>query len=157
MNVLHRNKDQGFTLLEILIVTIIVGILGAIATPSFLAMNNRAKVNDAVNTVKGALQEAQRQAMRKGMQCSITLNTTNNTITSTNGCLVTGDRTLPTGVTMSSSGGNTISYGMRGNTTTQTTIRIYFADGTGTQKCLALSMPLGVIRTGTYQSNSCVP
>ena len=157
MNALRNHQEQGFTLLELMIVMTIVGILGAMATPSFLAMNNRAKVNDAVNTVKGALQEAQRQAMRNGKQCSITLNTTNNTITSTNGCLVTGDRTLPTGVTMSSSGGNTISYGMRGNTTTQTTIRIYFADGTGTQKCVELSKPLGVIRTGRYQNNSCVP
>ncbi len=160
MNALRNHQEQGFTLLELMIVVTIVGILGAIATPSFLAMNNTAKVNDALNTVQGALQEAQRQAMRNGKQCQLTINTTTNKITGTNGCLLTGDRTLPTGVTMYSSGGNTINYGFRGNTDTTTTIKIYLADNSGKQKCLVLSSPLGVIRTGKYNASatdSCEP
>ncbi len=134
---------------------VIVGILAAIATPSFLAMNNRAKLNDALNTVKGAMQEAQRQAMRNSKSCTITLDVTNNKITSNNGCLVTGDRTLPQGVNLAFNNSSTINYGMRGNTTTNKTIRLSLADGSGETKCLAISMPLGVIRTGIYDGTAC--
>lgn len=43
-----RDKEQGFTLVEILVVIIIIGILAAIAIPLF--MNQRKKANDAALT-----------------------------------------------------------------------------------------------------------
>jgi type II secretory pathway pseudopilin PulG len=152
MQTLHRYKNShGFTIAETLIILVIVSILLMFTAPSFLAMNNKAKLNHAVNTVRGALQEAQREAMRKSKNCTLTLNTPNN-ITSNDGCLVTGDRTLPEGVTMAYNGSNTINYGMRGNTTTNKTIRLSLADGSGQTKCIAVSLPLGMIRTGIYDT-----
>ena len=38
-----RKNSQGFTLIEIVVILFIIGILSAIATPSFLAVLNRAK------------------------------------------------------------------------------------------------------------------
>lgn len=43
-----RDKEQGFTLVEILVVIIVIGILAAIAIPLF--MNQRKKANDAALT-----------------------------------------------------------------------------------------------------------
>jgi len=146
--------NQGFTLIEVLIVLFIFGILSSFAAPSFLAMKERSQVNDALNTVQGALREAQTEAIRKSKNCNITLSAT--TITSSNGCLITGDRTLPPGVVMAASNGNTINYGIRGNTTftnptlTTQTIGVYLSNGAGKQKCLQVSSPLGIIRTGIY-------
>ena len=158
MQTLQRYKNsQGFTIAETLMILVIVGILSAIAAPSFLAMNNKAKLDNAVNTVRAALQEAQREAMRKSKNCTLTLNTPNNNITSNDGCLVTGDRTLPKGVTMAYNGSNTINYGMRGNTTTNKTIRLSLSDGSGQTKCLAVSLPLGMIRTGIYDTTANPP
>jgi prepilin-type N-terminal cleavage/methylation domain-containing protein len=78
LNVHHKN--QGFTLLEILIALAITGILAALTLPNLLAWLNRNKVQEATDSIQSALQDAQKQAMRRGRIC--TINFTNGTGTS---------------------------------------------------------------------------
>jgi prepilin-type N-terminal cleavage/methylation domain-containing protein len=75
LNVHHKN--QGFTLLEILIALAITGILAALTLPNLLAWLNSNKVQEATDSIQSALQDAQKQAMRRGRIC--TINFTNGT------------------------------------------------------------------------------
>ena len=54
-----NKKEKGFTLIELLVVIIIIGLLTAIALPSFLNQSNKAKLSEAKNTVRSA-SEAQK-------------------------------------------------------------------------------------------------
>lgn len=171
-----RTNSQGFTMTEVTIVLIIVGILSAISAPSFLSMLNRNKVNNALTEVQGSLREAQRESIRKSKNCTVIVPTGNNiTLTSpaedtnangsldtgedTNGngkldnnnCLLTGNRKLE-GVGVRSSN-SSITFDFKGNVGIGSGSLIVIASSDSsitTQKCLAIPSGIGIMRTGNY-------
>ncbi len=152
-----RKNSQGFTLIEILTVLLIIGILAAIAAPSYLAMLNKNKVNNALSELRGALQEAQREAIRKSKSCSVTLNTTNNRVTGS--CLVTGERVLD-GISMRASN-SSFKFSYKGVTLNSSNtelsdpivVVVSHSSNPNFQKCLVMSAPLGLIRADSYSSS----
>jgi prepilin-type N-terminal cleavage/methylation domain-containing protein len=146
-----RKSSSGFTLIEMLVVVIIVGVIAAIAAPNFLGMLNRNRVNDAAQQVEGALKEAQRQAMRRGRQCSITVDDTNATISNPAGGCLLSNRILDN-VQLNSST-NSITFSGKGNITGAAPVLVVsMANGTDNRKCVVLEGVLGTLRAGDYSS-----
>jgi prepilin-type N-terminal cleavage/methylation domain-containing protein len=74
----YTQQDAGFSLLELIVVMVMIGILGAIAAPSWLAFVNQQRVNKANDAVVGALQEAQREAKKKKLTYSVSFENQDN-------------------------------------------------------------------------------
>ncbi|GAX36377.1 type II secretion system protein [Nodularia sp. NIES-3585] len=64
-NLLRDGHPRGFTLLEILVALVMIGILSAIAAPSWLGFVNRQKVNTAQSAALTLLRDAQSNAKRE--------------------------------------------------------------------------------------------
>ena len=48
LNKQSQRLSKGFTLVELMIVIVIVGVLSAVALPSFLGQQNKAKITEAI-------------------------------------------------------------------------------------------------------------
>ncbi len=168
-------KILGFTLIEVLVIISIIGILSAIAIPSYISFINKIHLNNAVTEVRAALQTGQREAIRSSKVCTIGLSRVYHTVT---GYCLGSDRSLPKEVDFASNisrklnlPNNTIEidFGVLG--TAEFTVEdleadspddqalnissgkivLYIADQPSlAKKCIVISNILGLTRTGNY-------
>ena len=64
--------QKGFTLVELMIVIVIVGILSAVALPNFLNQTNKARATEARTQLSAALKNAQMYVLEEGSAGTVT-------------------------------------------------------------------------------------
>ena len=81
-------RQRGFTLLEVMITCVIVGILAAIAIPSYLNAMQKSRRSDATSALAGAAGQMERYFTERGTYATATLGSTSTSVypsTSQNG------------------------------------------------------------------------
>ncbi len=68
-----KQKSAGFTLLELMITVVVIGILATFALPSFREFIERSNVRSSAESVLNALQLARAEAVRRNEQITFTL------------------------------------------------------------------------------------
>ncbi len=153
----HKDhKNNGFTLIEILVVTIIISVIAALSAPNLLGLFRRSQVNSSLAILTGTIKETQRQSIRKGAYCQINIDTVNNLLTANpNNCLLS-DRKIDNNIIIRTNLSGTppnISFSHRGSTTKSGTI-VVSSNLESNQKCFVISLGLGITRTGNYNGSS---
>ena len=164
-------RERGFTLVEMMAVTIIIGVVAAIAVPNLLGLLYKARITDGVAMIEGAIKEAQRQAIRNSRSCSIqfTTNGAGRTViqNSANQCLIE-NRVLPEGVEVTDdiNATRTIQISSKGNiantadyTTSGTrnfwTINVSHDVLSNSDKCVTVEGLFGDVQTGIVLNGTC--
>lgn len=149
-------KELGFSLIEMLAVTIIIGIISAIAIPNLLGTIRRNQVNEALEQINGAIKEAQRQAIRQGRLCRINIDITNNELTGNPSNCLLSDREINENITIRTNIAGTppnIPFSFKGSTTRSGTI-VVSSNLVNLQRCFVISLGLGITRIGNYTGSS---
>ena len=152
----QKKSDRGFTLIELAIVSVIIGIVAALATPNVLGLLNRYRVNQSLSTLVGGIKETQRQAMFRGISCRINIGVNTNTLTGNPSNCLLSDRQIRDEIQIRTNiPGATpnISFSHKGSTTKMGTI-VVSNENTDLQKCFVIALGTGITRIGTYTGSN---
>jgi prepilin-type N-terminal cleavage/methylation domain-containing protein len=152
---LVRKPNSGFTLIEMIITSIVVGVLAAITVPNLFGLFTQSQVKADIADVESILKEAQRQAIRKGKGCTVTINSSTKAISSNPADCLSSNREIDNSLMMKTDQINSsfpISFSYKGNVQNSYTIVLY-SNSSSTQKCVYVSDGLGIIKQGDYEGN----
>ncbi|NJL66663.1 MAG: transcriptional regulator [Microcoleus sp. SM1_3_4] len=165
-----RKGDSGFTIIELLIIVILLGVLSAIAAPGWLGFINRQRVRTVNDRVFQSLRLAQSEAKRTKSPVTIVFN--NNTSTppvdpptvtfnpplatggseqklDAQGEIKPGTIALTVNTPAVTTPPNSLTFDYQGNLTAGTTpfYVTVTASGGGTRQCVIVATLLGGMRT----------
>ncbi|MFQ3615386.1 MAG: GspH/FimT family pseudopilin [Cyanobacteriota bacterium] len=162
---LDCQATKGFTLTEVIIVVVLISVLAAIATPSWVALLNRQRLTNATNDVLQALRQAQDEAIRTRYPKQVTLNQgANPTINVLNEVRRVGQGSV--GMQVTPADATTITFGATGgpiknpqditpDANLPITITLTVPATGGVRRCVVIETLLGAMRTVNQGEDGC--
>jgi type II secretory pathway pseudopilin PulG len=154
-------RATGFTLAETSVIVVIVGVVAAIAGPSFIRWYQSKQLDNALARLESALRESQSEAIRRSQACTVDIpRGVHQTISGT--CLITGDRPLPNIKAENSRLEDPwrVAFDFKGQTLgpqNSGTIILSVPGSTLSPHCLVIAGGIGLMRTGKYDANGSPP
>jgi prepilin-type N-terminal cleavage/methylation domain-containing protein len=156
---------RGFTQIELIITVVIVGVIAAIAAPSFTVWLRRQRLNEAFSQIELAIKQTQSEAMKRGYSCQLTI-PPNGTVSPTfsGNCLLSGDFVLEDMTLNTTADQNpwVMSFNARGEQSVDSGGKLWLSTSAGgstmQSKCLVVAGGgIGLWRTGKLTaSNDCL-
>lgn len=100
---MKKDNSRGFSLLELMVVIVIVGILAIITIPSMGAWQSKKDMNAAAREIASFLQQARSEAVRRNMVVRVEFSTADDSyFMRTQTAVLTPTINLPDGISISS-------------------------------------------------------
>lgn len=102
---MKKHDSRGFSLLELMVVIVIVGVLAAVAIPNMGAWQSKRDMNASAREIASFLQQARSEAVRRNMVVWVQFTPASNSyFMRTQTAVLTPTKNLPSGVSITNTG-----------------------------------------------------
>lgn len=90
----RKNREAGFTLMEVMIVVAIIGIASALAIPNYLVWHSRSELRQGITEVQNQLLLARMAALSRNAPVTVAISVTNGVVLTTTTNAATGAQVM---------------------------------------------------------------
>ena len=159
-----KSQEQGFSLVELMMVTSIIGLISGISLPLLTRNLENEQLNASSKVAAAWLDDIRRQAIQNSIPCRVVIDNANTSLNGSCDDLANSSTILnlsdeiqskqPITLTRTDTGTTEIVFTPRGTATSGAELELSFA-GSSLGRCLRVMAPLGLVRLGQRIDSAC--
>ena len=157
-------QEQGFSLVELIVVTALIGLVSGISLPLLTRNLENEQLNAATKVAAAWLDDIRRQAIQNSTPCRVVVDSANTSLNGSCDDLANSSSSLklsdeiqskqPIALSRTDTGTSEIVFTPRGTATSGADLKLSFA-GSPLGRCLRVMAPLGLVRLGKRINSAC--